>query len=312
MPDDWSAFKVGTPSTTPNWVEPDCVPLSTVSHIAHVETACDILRDGHLRAGLIFDKSILNKDRILVSWLSPNDWTNAGGFRYGNVRFTFDWSKLVTGKNYYWVESIAYGIAACRILVTSIDRSSQLPSYDPTVGDGPWWLDAASGTHYWNSKFCLEIMIEDDLPLDDAISVDFVQHHPKMCNIDPKGCADLGLHYSDGGAKFVSKAIASGFPVTSLKMVNGTPSAPTSDLVTAVSTIIVKLIQKRVCSGNVQASSPYAAPLARAVLSAYARGAKGELDLLCAFFESHAELQVSCANLIGEAFGIADLFDKLS
>jgi hypothetical protein len=70
--------------------------------------------------------------------LSPNDWN--AGFRYGNVRFTFDWAALVANKKAYWVESIAYGVPACRILVTDTDRGAELVAYDPTVRNGPWWI----------------------------------------------------------------------------------------------------------------------------------------------------------------------------
>ena len=57
-----------------------------------------IAEDRRLRADLIFDKSKLKERRIRVVWLSPNDWDNDGGFRYGNVRFTYDWASLVEDK----------------------------------------------------------------------------------------------------------------------------------------------------------------------------------------------------------------------
>jgi hypothetical protein len=75
-----------------------------------------IVESGLIRKGLVFDESKLNKERILVTWFSPNYW--GPGYRYGNVRFDVDFESMVSGKHYYWVESIAYGIAACRILVT--------------------------------------------------------------------------------------------------------------------------------------------------------------------------------------------------
>lgn len=139
---EWQRFKIGTPSKT-NWVNPDCQRLSTIFHIAHIPVAIDIIRDGYLEPRLICDKSKLNQRRITVTWLSPNSWND--GSRYGNVQFSFEWKKLVEGdgKRFYWVESIAYGVPACRILVTKQDHSSDpdLVEFDPTVGDGPWWWE---------------------------------------------------------------------------------------------------------------------------------------------------------------------------
>ena len=187
----WTRFSVGSPSIKNNWTEVDCQPLVTVSHVAHVPVAVRIAEDARLRADLVFDESKLNIERIRVVWLSPNDWKGAGGFRYGNVRFSFDWAALVAGKRAFWVESIAYGVAACRILIAETDFSPKLEPYDPKGGDGPWWLDG-NGQHHWNGKYCLEIMVEGDVLLSGARKVDFVDHHEKRCNIDYKTCRYCG------------------------------------------------------------------------------------------------------------------------
>lgn len=79
---------MGKPSTK-NWVENDCQSFSNISHVSHINNALNIIEDGVIKSGLVFDKSLLNTERILVVWLSPNDWGGAGGFRYGNVRFNF-------------------------------------------------------------------------------------------------------------------------------------------------------------------------------------------------------------------------------
>jgi hypothetical protein len=63
------------------------MPFSKVSHVAHFSSALDILGDKTIRAGLVYDESKLNKDRILVGWLSPNHWGD--GFRYGTVLFSW-------------------------------------------------------------------------------------------------------------------------------------------------------------------------------------------------------------------------------
>jgi len=112
----WNQFAAGT-IQDPNRAN-NCVPLNHVAHVAHLKAGLRIVEDRQLHADLVFDQSKLNTERIRVVWLSPNDWSNAGGFRYGNVRFLFPWDLIVEGKRYFWVESIAYGVAACRILIT--------------------------------------------------------------------------------------------------------------------------------------------------------------------------------------------------
>ena len=42
----------------------------------------------------------------------------ARGSIYGNIQFTFDWNKIIRGRNIYWVEAIEYGVHAYRLLLT--------------------------------------------------------------------------------------------------------------------------------------------------------------------------------------------------
>ena len=106
---------------------------------------------------------------------------------------SFDWDSLVSNKQFYWVESMAYRINAARILVSDKDHSYSLKSYDPTQGDGPWWFDQTTLTHYWNGEITLEIMIERDLDLTECTAINFVDHHARMCCIDPNSCPSLGV-----------------------------------------------------------------------------------------------------------------------
>lgn len=110
--------------------------LSTVRHTVHLPVARRIIEDGKIKAGLVYDKSRLNKSRISVSWLSANEW--AFGSLYGTVGFQFEWEKLVKYKRIYWVEVIgSYHPAAYRFLLTFDDISSPLVTkYDPEHDDG--------------------------------------------------------------------------------------------------------------------------------------------------------------------------------
>ena len=184
---EWKKFAIGQPGT---WGRRT---LTDVYHVTHVEPALRVLDDGVIKADLVYDESKLNTERIRVVWVSPNDWLAAGGFRYGNVRLVFDWDSLVSNKQFYWVESMAYGINAARILVSDKDHSYSLKSYDPTQGDGPWWFDQTTLTHYWNGEITLEIMIERDLDLTECTAINFADHHARMCCIDPNSCPSLGV-----------------------------------------------------------------------------------------------------------------------
>lgn len=172
----WKQYKVGIVSTKPGWTNVDCQLFGEVSHVSHVRSAINIIEDKKIKQGLVFDESILNTERVLVSWVSPNSWVD--GYRYGNVRFTFDFARLIKDKNYYWVEvMLKYSPPACRILVTAKDHSARLATYDPKKGDGPWWYDSVNDKHYFNGNHTLEFMFEEDLPIRDLKKLDFVQHH---------------------------------------------------------------------------------------------------------------------------------------
>jgi len=305
----WRKFSIGRPSDRSSWTEPDCQPLVSVAHVAHVPTALRIAEDRRLRADLVFDKSKLNTERIRVVWLSPNDWDGAGGFRYGNVRFHFDWATLVQGKRSYWIESIAYGVAACRILLTDTDYSSTLDVYDPTVGDGPWW-ESPSGEHYWNGEYCLEVMVEDDLELALATAVDFVKHHAKRCNIDYKTCGYCGTSRDKGGAEFIA-AMVSRFPslnLPGLVVDNGTGPRPGWSLDGAVSTLLRRIGKVSAgVAGSVGRSDASARALARAVLASYANpGINEDLSKVAAHFACVDELEGAVADAIAAAAGLPD------
>lgn len=149
---EWNKFKIGTPSIDRRSFNKDCMPFDFVNHVSHVESSKEILKRQSLVAGLVFDESKLNSERILVNWLSPNHWYN--GFRYGNICFKIPFNKSVLDYNFYWVESIAYGVEACRILITKNDYDF-LEKYDPNIPNGPWWYDKEKDKHYYNSNFCL-------------------------------------------------------------------------------------------------------------------------------------------------------------
>lgn len=169
----------------------DTHQLTSVYHVTHAHTALRIIEDGKIGRGLVHDHSKLNITRRTVVWVSPNTWHY--GSRYGTVQFEFDWNALIAGKSIYWVEAMnQYRPTAIRFFITggNISGLPSLAPYDPTSAAGP--LRLLAGQWWWNSKYTLELMIDDDLALSACTGVQFVQHHPELCNIGRSHCTELG------------------------------------------------------------------------------------------------------------------------
>ncbi|MBL8633640.1 MAG: hypothetical protein JNM40_10480 [Myxococcales bacterium] len=304
----WQSFRVGAPSSNPGWTNPNCQELRTVAHVTHLPNARRIAEDGRIRADLVFDRSKLNTERIRVVWLSPNDWTNAGGFRYGNVRFQYDWNSLIQEKRYYWVESISYGISACRILVTDKDYSTSLEPYDPQVGDGPWWL-SSSGQHYWNGNHCLEFMIEGDISLTDSYNIDFVKHHVSYCNIDPRTCTYRDRGDREAGQDFLALlgSEKKTWSLTSALETKDGATVPNRAFNTAFTDLMFKIRTSiNVLSwGALTASDALARLIARAVLHSLSPPSDWkDATILAAQFQNRDELELAIADLLDTALGV--------
>ena len=181
---DWTKYQIGGNVRT----------LESVYHVTHKPIAVEIVRGRKIRPDLVYDDSILKQERTLVVWLSPNDWKNAGGSRYGTVSFAVNWRKLIEGKNIYWVGAMAdYTPVACRFLITDQVRND-LPPYDPTKNDGPWYHNKATDEHIWNGEYCLEFMVEQPIWLGEIEQIGTVDHHPLRCCISPGGgCLEAGV-----------------------------------------------------------------------------------------------------------------------
>lgn len=298
----WSKFKVGTPAT--NGFNNNCRRFATISHTSHIESAFSILERGEISPHLVFDESVLNTRRILVTWLSPNDW--GSNFRYGNVRFDFDFKKLIAGKRFYWVEDIAYKIAACRILVTDT-KHDELDVYDPTTKMGPWWHDVASDEHYFNGNHCLEFMFECAISLKDIRIIDFVGHHPDFCSIhrtNPGKCKERGYGANRGSAMFIARAVASGTSLESLAAhfifeKNGRPS---NALDFAFDDLRYHAFKKIVFNGGMHAMSVEATAISQAICSAISfqqtASARTLASLFCSEEEFASALAMAVSNVV--------------
>ena len=294
---EWSEFRVGAIRGIQS-----CTPFSKVWHVSHTKSAVDVVRDGRIRARLVYDASILNQYRTTVVWCSPNDWYQ--GFIYGNIAFEYDWQALIDGKSYYWVEAIEnYNPTAVRILVT--DRQhSELAPYDPTTGDGPWWHDNATGIHYRNGIYTREVMVETDLLLAGAIRTSFVDHHPAICNIDGSSCPDLGTDLGSAGSEFIARLIADRRDTEVLRLLE--EGNPSFYLLGAFGTLRRNLIEvKCEYAGDATSTSPQSGALVRALLAAYARRDAGDIGDVAAIFKSQTSMLRAVAKIVAATFEVS-------
>ncbi|MCX5855630.1 MAG: hypothetical protein NTZ24_13850 [Deltaproteobacteria bacterium] len=301
---EWKKFKVGMPAS--KGFNSSCMPFDAVSHTSHVGSAINIIEAGEISPSLVFDESQLNDQRILVSWLSPNHWSN--GFRYGNIRFHFSFKDIIEGKKYYWVEAIAYRIKACRILITDIDRDSQLDAYDPMSPTGPWWLNSSDGYHYFNNNYCLEFMIEAPVPLSNLKRIDFVDHHSSYCSIhrkNPSRCNELGVHSSKGGAIFLTRAAVSGVDLSKFsEHFIREDGRPRTELESAFNEFVVRVSRKVKFSGSFTGESETSIAVVRAVMSAFTFGLMEEAKLLCEMFKDETTFTNAAAIVLSEMVGL--------
>lgn len=303
---EWEKFKVGTPVAKAKGIESSCRLFDSVSHTSHVSSAINIIKAGKIRPSLVFDKSKLNDQRILVSWLSPNHWSK--GFRYRNIRFHFSFKDLIEGKKYYWVEAIAYSVEACRILITDIDRDSQLVAYDPNSKTGPWWLNSSDGCHYFNNNYCIEFMIEAPVQLGSMKNLDFVDHHSSYCSEhrnNPSQCNELGFNSSKGGAAFLTRAAVSDVDLSKFsEHFIREDGKPRTELESAFNEFVIRVSRKVKFSGSFTKKSEISLAVVRAVMSAFTFGFKEEAKLLCAMFKDETAFTNAAAIVLSETVGL--------
>lgn len=302
----WEKFRVGIPPLT--GFNNSCRKFETVSHTCHVDAALNIFELGEIRPYLVFDKSILNDRRILVSWLSPNHW--GVGFRYGNIKYDFEFKPLIANRKFYWVRAISYKIPAPRILVTVQNHDATLIPYDPTDKDGPWWHDTKSDEHYFNNNYCLEFMFEGSVSMNDLRTLQFVDHHSQYCSIhrdQPDKCVALGFAADRGGATFLARAAALGLSLVNLKanFVNekGTPK---NEFEFAVDKIRRLASRSVTFSGDVNIGSGNCDAVARAICSAVSFDQIEDSKRLASLFETEGEFDKAIAKVIARVVGLDD------
>jgi len=303
---EWEKFKIGEPSNRENWKEDSCLPFSKVAHVSHISSSLTILKEKQFRRGLVSDeKSKLNTKRILITWTSPNYWSH--GFPYGNVSFQFDWADLIAEKKYYWVESVPHPKStACRILITTKEYKN-LEEYIPEQPDGPWWYDRAKNQHYYNNKYWLEFMIEDDLRIDQNIEINFVNHHKELC-LNPKKCQEIGKHSQEAAGIFLASIASNSMKVPKLLFSNGYECIagipnPILDGFSSLRRILAD-DYSATYSGNINSEDNVAIALARSVCNAYTTSNQDDIIYLRSLFKDKGHFTKALAKLMDIHFGI--------
>jgi hypothetical protein len=302
---EWQQFEVG--KLSPKGFNSACVQFDIVRHTSHVSSAISVVEAGELQPSLVFDESKLNDQRILVVWLSPNHWGT--GYRYGTVRFSFPFRELIKGRRYYWVESIAYKIRACRILITDVQRDLDLQPYNPEARDGPWWFDSRNDEHYFNNNYCLEFMLEASIDLKCLEKFNFVNHHKRYCSVhryNPILCSELGMSALKGGALFLTRAAVVGTNLKWLSKHFVQEGKPAFELAAPFSEFVIRLSRKVAFNGPLAESCVASVATMRAAMSAFTYDRLDEAKQLAANFESEAAFINVAAKVFADIVGLED------
>ncbi|MGE3074435.1 MAG: hypothetical protein AB7N24_14390 [Dehalococcoidia bacterium] len=163
----------------------------------------------------------------------------------------------------------------------------------------------ADGRHFWNGTYCLEVMVEDDVPLGMSTGVGFVGHHLKRCSIDPKNCGYLGKKEREAGAEFlatlVSRRDKADLPSVLVELSDGKRMLDGS-VMAAFNHLMHKCHKLSVPGPGVLAGAPQALPLARTLLASLYQRPLLESEQLASLFSCHLCLKSSVAKVVERAF----------
>jgi hypothetical protein len=302
---EWSPYRIQFPKeSAPS--SRDGQLLDTVYHVVHVPVARRILEDGHLRSGLIYDESRLQKSRICVNWLSANTWVL--GSIYGNVQFAFPWNKQIR-KRCYWVEAMTgYKPHAYRILLTDRDLSGSkhVREYDPESSKGP--LRMRDGKWFWNNRFTSEFMIEDDIDLEDCTGFDFISHHSGICRPHSSSCRDFNRTRGAVGGRVMAFLLGHGLHGVDHALKPRSRRGRTRRLSDAVDTgmdgILSALGGKKERFGGVVKSESSRQAVARGALALYGNGKVTAARELIKLLKSRRVFEEALTEIVNEHFGI--------
>jgi hypothetical protein len=281
--------------------------LDKVYHVVHAPTSCHIFQEGRLKAGLIYDESVLRKSRIAVTWLSANTW--GPGSIYGNVQFAFSWAEQIEGRSFYWVEAMTnYSPKAYRILATKRDLSwsKYVKPYDPSADKGP--LRRSGNDWYWNDQFTSEFMIEGDIDLADCTDFDFITHNDRICRLTGSSCPDMAAPTHRIGARVIAFLLGNSLHSIDHVLKRRSRFDPESELSDAVELgidgIIRALGARSDWFGGALRSTQSGMAVLRGALALYGNGKRKAARELVAVLYSRKTFEKALTALVNEHFGI--------
>ena len=194
-----------------------------------------------------------------------------------------------------------YSPTAIRILISENDYRPKLKPYNPMIGDGPWWYDKINDKHYWNGTYTLEIMLEDDIFLDDALNVDFIDHNHSYCSIKPT-CPDHFPSINSASSRFLAGLISQLPERIAFPWISGS-SSPEESLAGAFSALCFKPSRKGF-SGKITASDPDAFAVMRAFMASIYFRREQEAEVFRRMFHSSDDFLKTCVGLIEKQLGL--------
>lgn len=302
---EWDAYKIKIPK--PGVRENDVSELAEINHVVHSAAARRILEEGRIRAGIVYDESRMNKTRHTVVWLSANTWAN--GSIYGTVQFTFPWGRIIEGRRLYWVEAMAYGNPAYRLLVTDKDVSHMpfLTAYDPATDKGP--IRERGGTWYWNHKYTSEFMVDCDLDLSDCINFKGIAHKRDGCRIYGWNCAEREILHFISGGRMLAFLISNGKHAVDPALRAAPPGSSkllSYDFDNGVSGIWFALVEsKKARFGGGIRKLEESKAIVMGALALYGADQPDEARNLVALLKDEAIFQAALESIVDDHFGIS-------
>ncbi|WP_433780424.1 hypothetical protein [Flavobacterium anhuiense] len=278
--------------------------FSEVYHITHFPASKNLIESGKIIPQLIKDKSKLNGQDMKVVWLSPNSWNE--GSLYGNVRFSYDFNELIKGKKFYSVEVMdQYSPTACRILITSKDHDQNplLSRYDPhNIDGGPWYIDEKEQNYYRENRN-IEFMFEDELKISDALTIDFVNHHPDFCNINRNtGCPDIKLKDDFTMALFTSYLISNDIKLENFSLSQNALNNDPMEIIKVLNIVLPRLNKGQSFQGNNTFTENSKTQLCKSILELFSKRNFTAAVSLSEVLNSYEDLSHSLQELFATYF----------
>jgi hypothetical protein len=195
--------------------------FSYLSHITHIDSACDIIRDWQIKPFLTKDNDcVLKQMGIPVVWLSPDLFYEQGS-NFGNVEFRIPVDRMFQGKRFYQLSNDEYKGAGkdfrC-FLITNRAYPSPLCLYDPGTSEYPWNGPSLtqSGRSYSSygkgNNERVTFLMDESICIDYVSDLRTVDHRPDWClrtkESGSRFCHDIGRSSAKAKVSFFCSVVS--------------------------------------------------------------------------------------------------------